>query len=68
MTLTVNGKAMQVPAGTTLHQLMIMMSVSANGRGSAAAVDGVVAPRSRWENLELRAGQHVEILTATQGG
>ncbi len=66
MTLTVNGKAMQVPPGTTLHQLM--MSLSATGRGSAAAVDGVVTPRSRWEILELRAGQHVEILTATQGG
>ncbi len=66
MTLTVNGKAMQVPAGTTLHQLMV--GIVAMGHGTAAAVDGIVAPRSRWENLELRAGQHVEILTATQGG
>ncbi|SBW21788.1 sulfur carrier protein ThiS [Protofrankia symbiont of Coriaria ruscifolia] len=66
MTLTVNGKAMQVLPGTTLQQLMV--SLSATGRGSAAAVDGVVAPRSRWESLELRAGQQVEILTATQGG
>jgi sulfur carrier protein len=66
MTLTVNGKAMQVPAGTTLHQLMV--GLAGAGRGVAAAVDGVVAPRGRWTELELRAGQHVEILTATQGG
>ncbi|WP_322750248.1 MULTISPECIES: sulfur carrier protein ThiS [unclassified Frankia] len=66
MTLTVNGEAMQVPAGTTLHQLIA--DLAGAGRGTAAAVDGVVAPRSRWAELELRAGQHVEILTATQGG
>ncbi|WP_239311690.1 MULTISPECIES: sulfur carrier protein ThiS [unclassified Frankia] len=66
MTLTVNGKLMQLPAGTTLYQLMA--GLAGVGRGTAAAVDGVVAPRGGWAELELRAGQHVEILTATQGG
>jgi thiamine biosynthesis protein ThiS len=34
----------------------------------AVAVDGEVVPRGRWDDIELRSGQRVEILQAVQGG
>ena len=35
---------------------------------SAAVVDGEVVPRSTWTSFRLRDGQHVELITAVQGG
>lgn len=37
-------------------------------RGVAVAVDDHVVPKSVWTSTELKSGQRVEIIRATQGG
>ena len=66
MKLTINGEprivADELPLDALLHEL------TGSHRGSAAAVDGEVVPRSEWTTFRLRDGQSVEVLTAVQGG
>jgi sulfur carrier protein len=63
--ITINGAPREV-ASTTLAELLD--EVGAARRGSAAAVDREVIPRSEWGSFTLQDGQSVEILTAVQGG
>ena len=66
MTIDLNGEPRDVPTGTSLADLMTELTGST--RGSAAVVDGEVVPRSTWTTFRLRHGQHVELITAVQGG
>ena len=66
MNLTVNGNAQTLPERLTLAELMTREN--AVGRGCAAAVDGEVVPRGRWDTFLLSEGSFVEVLTAVQGG
>jgi sulfur carrier protein len=43
-------------------------SVTALASGVAAAVNGDVLPRRLWAATEVRDGDLVEVVTATQGG
>jgi sulfur carrier protein len=63
----VNGEIRQLPDEQTLAGLLRELAGGA-ARGSAAAVDGEVVPRSEWDSFRLRDGQQVEVLTAVQGG
>ncbi|MFG3049756.1 sulfur carrier protein ThiS [Kitasatospora sp. NPDC048239] len=64
--LTVNGEPRQVPAATTLAEVVAALS-QANS-GVAAALNEAVVPRGSWPLTRLSAGDRVEILTAVQGG
>jgi sulfur carrier protein len=66
MKLTINGSVESVPDDLSLDALL--RERTGAGRGSAAAVDGEVIPRSEWTTCRLRDGQSVEVLTAVQGG
>ena len=66
MTIDLNGEPRDVPTDMSLADLMTELTGST--RGSAAVVDGEVVPRSTWTNFRLRDGQHVEVITAVQGG
>jgi sulfur carrier protein len=66
MTIELNGDPHDVDEGTTLAALI--ETISGSTRGSAAAVDGEVVPRSEWLTFELRPGQSIELITAVQGG
>jgi sulfur carrier protein len=66
MNVTVNGQRRTIAAGTRLAELLDGEHVPA--RGTAAAVDGEVVPRSNWTQFLLHEGQAVELLTAVQGG
>lgn len=76
--LTLNGRSLEVPDGATLRDLVADVtdrplapdgSPADGGRlGVAVAVDSVVVPRSRWQSTALDDGQHVELITAMQGG
>lgn len=66
MDLTVNGERRIVADRSTLAALLD--DATGGRRGTAAAVDGEVVPRSSWSTFRLQAGQSVEILTAVQGG
>jgi sulfur carrier protein len=64
--VTVNGEAREVPAGTTVAELVA--AVTELTAGVAAAVNGEVVPRRCWQGTQLRAGDQVEVVTAVQGG
>jgi sulfur carrier protein len=64
--VTVNGDRVEVPPDSTLADVMRMHMRTA--RGSAAAVNGVVVPRSEWSTGVLSPNAIVEIVTAVQGG
>ena len=64
--ITVNGEPRQVPAGTTIGELVAAVTDLAGG--VAAAVNGEVVPHSSWAARPLGGGDQVEIVTAVPGG
>jgi sulfur carrier protein len=66
MTVTINGEPREVPAGTTIGQLV--SQVTAQEQGIAAALNGEVVPRRAWAGMTLADRDQVEIVTAVQGG
>jgi sulfur carrier protein len=66
MNVTVNGATDDLPAGTSVDEVVARLG---RGRsGIAVAVNDEVVPRSRWSAVSLADGDRVEILTAAQGG
>jgi sulfur carrier protein len=68
MTIWVNGEEAELPVGANVAQAVAAAGGSPDGRGVAAAVDGEVVPRDRWQETELEDGQRVEVVQAVQGG
>jgi sulfur carrier protein len=66
MTVDINGEPLELEPGTTL--LALLEARVGTTRGSAVVVDGAIVPRSDWPGYEVRAGQHLELITAVQGG
>lgn len=61
-----NGTPHTVPDGTDVAAVVAGLVTAP--RGIAVAVNGCVVPRDRWPGTELRAGDRVEVLSASQGG
>lgn len=66
MTVSVNGEARDVPEGTTLGQVVALVTVLP--AGVAAALNGDVVPRRSWPATQVHEGDLVEVVTAVQGG
>ena len=66
MTLRVNGEAQEVPAGSTISDLLDLLGL--NRDGVAVALNGQVIPRTRHSSTELPEGAAVEIIRAVGGG
>ncbi|HLH84599.1 MAG TPA: sulfur carrier protein ThiS [Trebonia sp.] len=66
MTVTVNGRPREVPDGTTVEQLVSMLTDQP--AGVAAAVNGEVLPRRAWAGTPLADLDQIEVVTAVQGG
>jgi sulfur carrier protein len=64
--LTVNGEACELPAGTTVAQVVEHWCPSA--AGIAVARNLQVVPRSAWAATPLHTDDRVEIVTAAAGG
>jgi sulfur carrier protein len=64
--VTVNGEATELPAGTSVAQLVASLDIEP--RGIAVAVDGEVVTRRTWGERPLVDGERVEILSIAQGG
>ena len=67
VTVTVNGGARALPAGSDVRALVGELGL-AEKRGVAIAIDGSVVPRKKWEGRKLVAGEKVLVIQATQGG
>lgn len=66
MKATVNGETRAVEQEATLGAMIDALTPSR--RGIAIAVNGVVVPRSRWDEFLLREGDRVEVVGAAKGG
>ena len=62
----VNGEYRELADHATVETVVRELGVDA--RGTAVAVNGEVIPRGEWHATELRDGQEIEVLRATQGG
>jgi len=65
--LVVNAVASDVDDGTTVADVVRALAGD-DPRGIAVALNGDVVPRSRWDRTRPADGDHVEVLTAVQGG
>ncbi|WP_328867358.1 sulfur carrier protein ThiS [Streptomyces sp. NBC_00304] len=66
LSVSVNGEAVTVAAGTTLDALVATLTEAPSG--VAAALNETVVPRGQWSAAALSDGDRVEVLTAVQGG
>jgi len=66
MTVTVNGKPMELPAGLTIDGLLARLKV--RREFTAVALNREVAQRSRYAETLLRDGDKVEIVRPMGGG
>jgi sulfur carrier protein len=62
----VNGTATDVPPGRSVAELI--SEYADRTTGIAVAVNQNVLTKDEWARTALRAGDRVEIVTATQGG
>ncbi|GAA1598088.1 sulfur carrier protein ThiS [Kribbella hippodromi] len=62
----VNGEAIEVPAGQSVAELIA--AYSDRSTGIAVAVNQTVLTKAEWAATAVRAGDRVEIVSATQGG
>jgi sulfur carrier protein len=67
MHLVVNAVASNVEDDTTVADVVHALAGD-DPRGIAVALNGDVVPRSRWAQTRPADGDHVEVLTAVQGG
>jgi sulfur carrier protein len=65
--IRVNGQ-IEALAAATLTALLHEKEIAPDARGVAVAINGMVVPRAAWPSTQLRAGDHVEIVRARQGG
>jgi sulfur carrier protein len=63
---TVNGEPAELPADTTISD--VVESWCPSSRGVAVARNGEVVPRSTWHEERVLAGDAIEIVTAAAGG
>ncbi|MEX2414288.1 MAG: sulfur carrier protein ThiS [Thermoleophilaceae bacterium] len=68
VSVTLNGEARELPDGATVADAVRAAGAPEDGRGVAAALDGEVVPRGRWQARELAGDERVEVLQAVQGG
>jgi sulfur carrier protein len=65
--VTVNDEPRSLPEGATVQTLAQALGL-AEKKGVAFALNGSVAPRRRWPQHLLQAGDRIIVIQATQGG
>ena len=66
MTVRVNGRPVELPAGSAL--IAVVERVTSATSGVAVAVNDEVVPRTSWPHTPVVDGDRIEIVTAKQGG
>jgi len=66
--ILLNGAEVHDRDGATIAELLADLGVEPQARGVAVAVGGEVVPRGDWPSRTVQDGDHVEALTAMQGG
>lgn len=68
MRVVVNGSPQQLPAGSTVGDLVAGTTGSSRPSAVAVARNGEVVPRSAWDTTAVVDGDRFELLAAAQGG
>ena len=69
MEIKVNGQPLKVADGTTVAQLVELLSEdNTSGAGMAVAVQGTIVPKSEWSTHELPPQSDVILIKAAYGG
>jgi sulfur carrier protein len=68
LTLTVNGDALDLPAGSTVADVVARLIGTGDPKGIAVAVEREVVPRSAWGSTVVTGGSRIEVVTAAAGG
>ncbi len=66
MRVIINGTARELATGASVGDAVRLVTTSASG--TAAAVNGEVLRRARWDTTPVADGDQVEVITAAQGG
>jgi sulfur carrier protein len=66
MRISVNGETRELPDGTSVAEVVAI--VTAAPSGVAAALNDEVVRRSEWAATTVREADRLEVLTAVQGG
>ena len=66
MTIVVNGKTRTYAADATIAA--VVADIAGDRSGIAVAVNGEVVRRRDWLDTTLHDHDHIEVLTAVQGG
>lgn len=66
MKVIVNGEARELPEGTSVAEVVAIVTTAASG--VAAALNDEVVRRSEWDATTVRDADRLEVLTAVQGG
>ena len=66
MKVTVNGEEKEIPAGTTLLQLIDELGIGE--KVMAAAVNMEIVKKERWPEHPLQEGDRIELLHFVGGG
>ena len=66
MTISVNGKPMEIAAGTTVDGLLTLLNVKREY--TAVAVNRDITPKSTYTTVTLSEGDKVEIVRPMGGG
>ena len=66
ITLSLNGEAARLPAGTALEQALERWGYG--GRRVAVAINDTFAPRSSWAERTLDDGDRIDIVAPVGGG
>jgi len=64
--IELNGAAHQLPAESSLHDLVEALGLA--GQKLALAVNRQVVPRERWRDTRLQARDRVDVVRAIGGG
>jgi len=68
LTIALNGRRVTLDDGTTVADVVSLVTEQPEPKGVAVAIDRAVVPRSEWATTTLRAGASVEVVTAAAGG
>ena len=66
MTVTVNGKPMELPDGVTIEALLVQLKV--RRQYTAVALNREVTPKHQYAEAVLRDGDKIEIVHPMGGG
>ncbi|MEN0053439.1 MAG: sulfur carrier protein ThiS [Mucilaginibacter sp.] len=67
MEITVNQQLYTIPDGCTVQTLLSDV-LGKPAKGLAVAINQTIVSKSLWQTASLSNGDHIMIITATQGG